>query len=315
MIKDTKLNLIRFLAPRLVQYLCKLIDLKNSTSLFKILMKFIIICTLSFPQNVLSQDILNYSYRHNDTLKNNYNLRINDIHENIYSNIPDNLKKDIFTYMSYIYAAQAAYETSKLINNGFVYHDWPELEDYVNKIFRELIPKEFKSDTLVHVYIVRNGSFNAFNTGSAHIFINVGVFKEVTDEATLAVILAHEFAHYYFKHSLYRYIAYKTGKFDLGLLGESEKLANNYSIKDELQADSMAMQLMRHSKYNVKATLNAFEMMTRLENNEVCKSISRFKLKENDHPPAGERYNTLLSYYYRYRNDTALYNIVSAEKF
>ncbi|MEI6821482.1 MAG: M48 family metallopeptidase [Bacteroidota bacterium] len=279
------------------------------------MLKTILLCILFLPQIVFSQENTNYTYHHNDTMPTSYNLHVNEIHENIYSGIPDKLKKEIFTYMTYIYAAQTAYETCNMINNGFVYHDWPELENYMNKILKEVVPPEFKKDTNVHVYIVRNGSYNAFNTGSGHIFVNVGLFKEVTDEATIAVILAHEFAHYYFKHSLYHYIAYETGEFDYGLGGESDKLSNKYSIKNELQADSMSFQLIYHSKYNVKAALNAFEMMGRLENNQVCKSLDRFKLKEVDHPLAGERYSTLLSYYNRWHNDTALYYVVSEEKF
>lgn len=267
------------------------------------------------PLIAISQNSDYYLYKPNDTLPACYKLNAGKLCESVYTSIPDNLKNDINSKMIYFYAGQTAYTACQLINSGYVYHDWPALEIYLNKILKEIIPKEYKNDSLVHVYIVKDGSFNATALGTGQLFINIGVFNDVTDEATLAAIFAHELSHYYLRHSLNHYIAYKKGKFDLGLLGESDKLENSFSINDELQADSMAMRILANSKYNVKALMNAFEIMERLENNLVSRSSERFKLKETDHPLAGARYNALMDYYNKYRNDTCGYFLVSEKNF
>ena len=84
------------------------------------MLKTIFLCILFIPQIVFSQVKHDYTYHHNDTLPASYNLHASEIQENIYSGIPEKLKKDIFTYMTYIYAAQTANETCNMINNGFV---------------------------------------------------------------------------------------------------------------------------------------------------------------------------------------------------
>jgi hypothetical protein len=275
----------------------------------------LVLLILLLPLIAVSQSGDYYVYKPNDTMPSSYNMSAGKLCESVYASIPDYLKKDINSQAAYFYAGQTAYTSCNQVNSGYVYHDWPAFEKYLNQILAEIIPEEYKKDTLVHVYLVRDGNFNAVATGSGQLFLNIGVFNDITDEATLAAIFAHELSHYYLRHSLKYYIAYKKGKFDLGLLGESDKLANSFSITDELQADSMAMRIMAKSKYNAKALLNAFELMEKLENNLVSRDPEIFKIKETDHPLAGVRYSALLDYYKKYKNDTCPYFLVSKESF
>lgn len=251
----------------------------------------------------------------NNQVSSFHNLQSKEIFHHIYDSININLKKDIYKNMTFVYAAQTAYISSILVNSNYIYNDKPEFEEYLNKVMQEILPEEHKSNKNIHVYLTKDGSFNALAFGSGCIFVNIGLFNEIADEATLASVLAHEFSHYLLDHNLYHFIAERKGEFDLGLLGESEELSNIYTIKDELQADSMAMQLMKKSKYNIKAMMNAFEMMGRLENNLLFRTFSFVNLKETDHPLAGQRYMALQSFYNRFRNDTLPYYIVSNESF
>lgn len=263
----------------------------------------------------ISQEKDYYIYKPNDTMPACYKLNASEICKKIYSDIPVYLKNDIFKTPVYLYAAQTSYFSSEFISSGYIYHDWPYLEKYLNLILKEIIPEKYKSDTTVHLYIIRSGSFNAYSNGTGNIFINIGVLSEVNDEATLASILAHEISHYYLKHSLMHFLDYRKGKFDLGLMGESYKLENHYTINDELQADSMAMQIIAHSKYNISGVMNAYKILERLENNQVCRSLVMFKMEEYDHPLAGVRYNSLMDYYKKFKNDTCPYFVVSKADF
>ncbi|MEI6122505.1 MAG: M48 family metallopeptidase [Bacteroidota bacterium] len=250
-------------------------------------------------------NILSDAYRVQPALLRNY----------IYAGVPDNLKKGIFEKMSYVFSCQASYEISKIIGSGDIYSNWPGFETYLNEVLQKIMPAELQQDTMIHAYIVQDGSYNAFMTPTGHMFVNIGLFSHIPDEATLAAVFTHELAHYYFKHSLLTYIADQTGKFDLGLLGTPEKVYNHYSIKFELQADSMGMRWLQRTNYKLLGMMNAFEIGERLENNMLSLSETDFKIDENDHPTSGMRYNRLLNYYNKFKDKPGEFFLVSEQKF
>jgi hypothetical protein len=267
------------------------------------------------PFIVLAQNHLNLSHYPNDTMQECYHIPISKVQAYVYSNLPESYKKGSLAENTFAFSAQTAYSACEIINCGYVYHDWPTLENYLNRILAEILPQELKSDSSVHVYILRDGNFNAFADGSGRLFVNIGIFSEVKNEATIAAILAHELSHYYLKHSFFKMIASDRGDFNLGIFGRSDKLENRFCIKDELQADSLALQLMARSKYNLKAMIDAFEIMGRLENHYISQSEYEFTMKETDHPSSGKRHDVLMDYYNKYYVDTALFFVVSAESF
>ena len=55
----------------------------------------------------------------------------------------------------------------------------------------------------IRLYVVRSPVFNAGTLPNGAIVINSGLFLRVRDEAELAAILGHEFAHFEHRHSLY----------------------------------------------------------------------------------------------------------------
>ena len=81
----------------------------KSTHKLNYKLKNIILIFLTLPLFVWSQENQYRTHQHNDTLADSYNLNVKKIHENIYSKIPDYLKKDIYTYMSFTYSTQVAY--------------------------------------------------------------------------------------------------------------------------------------------------------------------------------------------------------------
>jgi len=275
-----------------------------------VLLSFISLIISNF---VFSQDVNNYGRTYSDTLPDKFKLDVPQLREYIYSTIPAKLKTGNNERRSFRFADQNAINISELLGNGEVYSDWPSLENYVNEIFRKIIPDEFKNDSTIHAYIIRDGNYNAFMTPSGKTFINVGLFAEISDEATLAGILAHEFSHYYLKHSVYTFLESEAGTFDEGIIF-ANKARSKYSIKNELQADSMAMQLLYRSGYNISGLISSFEGMRRLEKNELKRS-PEWKLEATTHPLSVDRLRQLNDFYTLHKNEPGKFFLIDETSF
>lgn len=87
-----------------------------------------------------------------------------------------------------------ALELSGLYNSGLIYPEIFEIEKYLNQVMDSIIGPSKPQE--VHVYLVRDPSFNAFSYPDGSIFINIGLFAEIQNEASLASLLGHEYSHY-----------------------------------------------------------------------------------------------------------------------
>ena len=217
--------------------------------IYNLMLTRILLVLLFSPTAVFTQTSKEFGRSYSNTIPQNLQLDVSKLREHIYAGIPNNLKKDWYERMTYEFADYSAVNITDLMSSGDVYSDWPSLEEYFNDILRRVIPQELKSDSMIHVYVLQDGGYNAFMTPSGHIFINVGVFADITNEAEIAGILAHELAHYYLRHSLYFFLGRETGKFDRGLFNFSKSLAYKYSIANELAADSLGIRWLKNSGY------------------------------------------------------------------
>ncbi|WP_169312757.1 M48 family metallopeptidase [Owenweeksia hongkongensis] len=211
----------------------------------------------------------------------------------IYNGIDDDLKQGKWERRTYRFADLSAKEISKLMHSGRVYTDWAQWELYLNAIFQRIVPPQLANDSLLHAYILADGSFNAFMTPSGSMFINVGVLAQIDDEATLASIMAHELAHYYLKHSLERFIKSESGDFRTLFydFGANER----FSIQNENEADSLATIWLEQSGYALDGMRKSQEISLQLENQLISRLKDKWELKETSHPGASkrlERFNT-----------------------
>jgi hypothetical protein len=277
-------------------------------------MKYIAILLILLPLTSFSQMVSIYSPNKSDTLSNDYILDPALLREHIYQNVPDPLKKGIYEKMTCLYAGQNAYLIDRYISSWAIYHDWRDLEEYLNEILSKIIPVELAADTMIHVYIAKGGDLNAFMLPAGQLIVTIGIFDDVNDEATIAAIMAHELAHYYLKHTLQFYIANETGKFDLGLV-QNDKVSEKYSVKQELQADSLAMRWLQRSDYNIIGLMNAFDILALYDRNSVCRSVDHWQPEESDHPVAGDRHSSLVNYYNKFREEPGELFLVDKEKF
>jgi predicted Zn-dependent protease len=77
----------------------------------------------------------------------------------------------------------------------------PELDAYAHGVLERLIGRPAPE---LHIYLMRDASFNAAMFPSGVMIVNTGVLARVHSEAQFAAVLGHEVGHYFRKHSLDR---------------------------------------------------------------------------------------------------------------
>lgn len=227
-----------------------------------------------------------YSSINSDTLPDKFKIDANQLRDHIYAGIPAKYKTARRERGLFHFSDQNAYRISQLVSSGRVYSDWPSLENYLNQILLKVMPDEIKNDSVVHAYVAKNPSFNAYMTPTGMTFIHIGLLTYVEDEATIAAILAHELAHYYKKHSLMGYVKNKSKDFSVG---RKSKRISEFSIANEVQCDSLALLWLKQAGYNLEGSLKGFTIMKQLEQKRIDLSNTKFELKAVSHPLPDER--------------------------
>lgn len=169
-------------------------------------------------------------------------------------------------------------EGNELINEG-------ALHSYVFNILNNLSEKVGLRDS-IRLFLVRSPEPNAFNTNQNIIFVNLGLFQQINSEDQLAFILAHELGHellnHYDKSVLERAISQneKSVKSELRRIKMSQYQRNKalnelmlplileskeLSRKNELEADSLALNLFTKLGYCVDSIYSVFDELNENE--------------------------------------------------
>jgi len=279
-------------------------------------MRKIVLIFLVFPLIGYSQLKYESNRKFDNSNIEKYYLDAWSLSEQIFSRIPDRYKKDSLNKkMAYQYACETANGISNYVYSNNVYMDWPELEGYVNDIIKRIIPEGLKNDTLVYAYIVKDGSVNAFSAGAGKIFLYIGLFADVQDEATLAYIILHELAHYYLNHQQRHDLANKTGKFDRGLLDYDSKEIFHYTIKEEYSTDSLAIKWLSKSGYSINGALNASKIEERMDMARLYRGEAEYINDIKTRKLTREKNMDLLKKMESNSNVPGEYFLVSEEKF
>jgi hypothetical protein len=237
----------------------------------------------------LSAQVFDKQRHYSDTLPSRYDLNLVQIRERVYQSIPAKYKNDIKRERrAFIFAHENALMIKNYFASGELYSDWPECEDMVNSILKQIIPKELEHDTSLHAYILKNGSRNAFMTGSGHMLVNIGLIADVRDEAVLAAILAHEVAHYYLHHNIETFFNSLKNPYGPSAYFYSKKF-HQFSRENELEADSLAIIWLTKAGYNINSLYNYFELDS-IENLKLIDRYAKiFEYPESTHPTPERR--------------------------
>ena len=86
--------------------------------------------------------------------------------------------------------------------SGMLYHE-PELERYLTRITKELLPVDFEAELLnIEIKIIDEALVNAYAMPSGRIYMTTAMLGMMDNEAQLAVVLAHELTHIVERHLL-----------------------------------------------------------------------------------------------------------------
>lgn len=249
---------------------------------------------LLFPLSLFAQNPTDFGRTHSDQLPEEFIIDQEKIRQHIYDGIPAGyLTKEHRKRSAFRFADGAAYYVSNLLASGTIYSDWPEFENYLNDILKKVMPPELANDQGIHAYLRKSGVFNASMTPSGMTFFNVGLFGEVFDEATIAGILAHELAHYFLQHSFRNFVKRERGDFRPSLLFNSNKSALQFSVVNELQADSLAAVWLNQSGYHIDGLFESYRLFKQMEENTLLRIDDKWTLKETTHPNSTKRMDQL----------------------
>lgn len=172
-------------------------------------------------------------------------------------------------------------------------HIYPDrfLQDYVNELGQSMVPKEVPPGVLFSFRVIDEPLPNAFALPDGRIFIHSGLLAFVSNEAQLAMILGHEIGHVIERHyidsvkqarrtAIVNAIVGGAAGALLGMFGGKKGIIagvaggvvagivvaefrmNNYSRKQEDEADLVGTRLALDRNFDAKESLAFFEQLS-----------------------------------------------------
>lgn len=236
--------------------------------------KLIVICLFVFVGSVTAQD----------TIPKQFLTDFNSYYEEYLTHeIPDNLIQG--------YAQQNAYAKLNLTFYHKIYYNQPLLEDYIRSVLKQLLPNNNEINNY-EIYITKSTEFNAFTINDGAIFVNIACLAQISSEAEFAFLLGHEYAHYSLKHGELsfkrRYAKKKKRKTSIKELNEY----NNFSQKNEMASDSLAMVLGTAAGYDARAMDLLIQKLIFLQKRQMLRfteSYNAHLVYPTSHPVGEER--------------------------
>lgn len=183
----------------------------------------------------------------------------------------------------------------KAIRKGGQIYASPELEAYLQGVMDKLYP-EFAGHIKVHV--VNSPVLNAFAIPSGHIYMHTGLLARFDNEAQLATVLAHEGAHFVYRHGYFNQQSVKSssafatitaviGVPIIGLIGNIIATSSIYGYSRELEteADNMGFNRLVKAGYDPNEAHKVFEHLAR----EVKLSEGQESFFYSTHPKLKDR--------------------------
>ena len=158
------------------------------------------------------------------------------------------------------FTALTNYKLEQLIQSGRVLYGDP-LTEYANDILDNL--KKYSKDDLddVQLYTLKSNEVNAFATHQGVIFITVGLWGQIENEAQLAFIIAHELTHVVEKHSQLSY-QHTDDRARKGRYGDDMiSTYYQYSKDNEEECDKKGFKLALKAGYNAEDLYSTFNVL------------------------------------------------------
>ncbi|ASS47658.1 MAG: hypothetical protein A3D31_17690 [Candidatus Fluviicola riflensis] len=157
-----------------------------------------------------------------------------------------------------VFVEQVNYTIDDLLKSGLVtYGD--EVTTYIQRIGDRLTESDTGLAGQLRFYTLNTNEANAFSTDQGMVFVTTGLIAQMTNEAQLAFVLAHEIVHYQEEHVLDLY-DYVTDNKSLSY-GEKVRFFSKYSRDNEFEADKMGVKLYHAAGYSSSEITKTFDIL------------------------------------------------------
>jgi len=142
-----------------------------------------------------------------------------------------------------------------LLSGYVVYGD--EISEYVKSIAENLLKGTPELQGKFRYYTIKSNETNALSTDQGIIFVTTGLISQLSSEAQLAYVLAHEISHYTEHHVL---SGYEERLKTVNKRNRIEKMST-YSKELEFTADRLALKLFHDAGYSVDEIIPTFDVL------------------------------------------------------
>lgn len=148
------------------------------------------------------------------------------------------------------------YSIDGILHSGLVVYG-DEVTKYVNDVAKRLLKEQPDLLAKLRFYTIKSNETNAFSTDQGIVFVTTGLIAQMTSEAQLALVLAHEICHYTEKHVLESYNMKLENRNYARRIQELSK----YSKEKEFEADVKGLELYHAAGYPKAEILPTFDVL------------------------------------------------------
>lgn len=167
--------------------------------------------------------------------------------------------KDLTNKEKELFIEEVNYSIDELLKSGQVTFGDP-VSVYLQGLGDLLTENDPKLKGKLRFYTYNTNEANAFSTDQGMVFVTTGLIAQLTNEAQLAFVLAHEIIHYREKHvvDLFDYSTDNSKKFSYS---EKVRLFSKYSRDNEFEADSLAVALVHTAGFSPSEINVTFDVL------------------------------------------------------
>lgn len=157
-----------------------------------------------------------------------------------------------------LFVEQVNYTIDGLLKSGLVTFGDP-VSLYLQRIGDRLVANDESLKGKLRFYTFNTNEANAFSTDQGMVFVTTGLIAQLTNEAQLAFVLAHEIIHYKEKHvlDLFDYTTTSSGL----TYNEKVRFFSKYSRDNEFEADLNGVKLYNEAGYNSEEIVKTFDVL------------------------------------------------------
>lgn len=148
------------------------------------------------------------------------------------------------------------FHIDQILHSGSVIYG-DEISQYVTKIADRLLKDEPELRSKLRFYTIKSNETNALSTDQGIVFVTTGLISQLSSEAQLAFVLAHEIVHYKEKHVAESFEFTKQNKY----VGDRIQKMSRYSKDHEFEADRLALEWYHKAGYAPEEIFAAFDVL------------------------------------------------------